>query len=116
MQETTYDVQPSDREENRARLCRVIAFDGEGEYYHDLAVHLEADAAGSFEESARVERLGLITNARGRAFFYWHAWPPAEGSNAAVSTIRVSWEDKEPFVFVERIREGDPDWPPGAPG
>ena len=115
MQETTYEIQPFDLEaEGHTRLCRVIAFDAEGEYYRGLGVQLEADSAGSFEAEALVERLRLVTNSRGRAFFYWHQRPRSERNRDAGATIKLSWEDKEPFVFVERIREGDPDWPIGS--
>ncbi len=105
MPETTFEIQVSFREGDRARLLQATAIDSSGHPLPALALTLEADANGTLhvEEERRLRK--LETGSNGAVYFSWWPWPRLSPGRSFTSTLRATWEHATARVFIEDLFE-----------
>jgi hypothetical protein len=91
MPETTLEIRVSLRELDRPRLIEAFARDATGVPLEGLAIRLEIDANGTFEEDVEVKHQEVVTKANGLAYFQWWEYPRTGPRRDFTSTIRATW-------------------------
>ncbi|HEX5370682.1 MAG TPA: hypothetical protein VFY10_14835 [Dehalococcoidia bacterium] len=85
--------------------CRSGVWKSAGESVPSLAVRVEVDENGSFDDDSQVRLREHRTGSDGVALLQWFEWPRNGPARDFTSTVSVSWEDESAIVYIEDLYE-----------
>ena len=103
-QETSLEIRVSLRELDRPRLLEARAFDAAGAPLEGLAIHLEIDANGTFDDDNELKQQDVLTGSGGLVYFQWWEYPRGGPRRDFRSTIRATW-GTDAFVYLQDMYE-----------